>query len=392
MKEDPIQSDSDETVDDDTLENEELRADSGDVTRLASSAELRDLARLRAAAPRRRSFVFGLVIVLQLGVLAALVAVLIGRNEKSISWPGALTGKYDDSRRLLFVDDETALLVYWPNDARNIVSGDGTNCIDVVTAVGRDRTVPFHLQVACQTLTNGLRTTTRQSYEAWKRARTQDKWHFNVADERIVFLNDSENGYPAWSIDYIRENAGSILSGRALYIRHLGREVVVLRELPMSARGRAENLLDDYTCIVANLAAVRARFEIPEVREPGPVKDLLFDAYGALQNGFLAADWQKLDRAIRTAILTARESGDRRLQQDAQALYSTFRTKLQNWYVRQCLEFQLLNAPPHDGEMSGGTEKRMAERTAIRRECARRLPKESDRRQRRVANDDWSLP
>ena len=392
MKEDPTQRDPDETADDETRGDEVLRADSGDATRLASSAELRDLARLRAAAPRRRSFLFGFVIVLLLGVLAAMVAVLLGRNEKSITWPGELTGEYDDSRRLLFVDDETALLVYWPNDSRNIVSGDGTNRIDVVTAVGRDRTVPFHLQVTSEALTNGLQITTRQSYEAWKRARTQEKWYFNVSDEGVVFLNDSENGYPAWSIDYIRENAGSVLAGRALYIRHLDREVVVLRELPMSARGRAENLLDGYTCIVANLAAVRARFEIPEAREPGPVKDLLFDAYGALENGFLAADWQKLDRAIRTAILTARENGDRRLQQDAQALYSTFRTKLQNWYVRQCLEFQLLNAPPRDGATSGGSEKRIAERTAIRRECARRLPKESDRRQRRVANDDWSLP
>lgn len=382
MRTEQIQPDPDETADDVTSE--------GDVTRLASVAELSDLARLRAKEPRRRNFAFGFVICLLLGVLAALVAVMLGREEKSITWPGEVEDDFHDARRLLFVDDGTALLVYWPESPQNVVTGDGTNLIDVVTAVGRNRTVPFHLCVTCGTLTNGLRVTTQESFEAWKRGRIADKWSFKASAERLIFLNNSENGYPAWSVDYVRGNGDSMLSGRAIYIRHLDREVVVLRELPGSLRGRAEYLLDGYPCIAANLSVVRARFEIPAEREPGRVSDLVSEAYDDLQNGFLAADWRRLDRMLRTVILTAREEGDRRLLQDATLLYSTFRMKLQNWYVRECLQFQLLDEKKGDRGMD--EKVRAANRTAIRRECASRLPNESDCRQRRIANDDWSLP
>ena len=180
MRTEQIQPDPDETADDVTSE--------GDVTRLASVAELADLARLRAKEPRRRNFAFGFVIFLLLGVLAALVAVMLGREEKSITWPGEVDNDFHDARRLLFVDDGTALLVDWPESPRNVVTGDGTNLIDVVTAVGRNRTVPFHLCVTCGTLTNGLRVTTQESYEAWKRGRIADKWSFKASAERLIFL------------------------------------------------------------------------------------------------------------------------------------------------------------------------------------------------------------
>lgn len=386
MKEEPIYPDQDDTRDD---TRDETR-DGGDVTRLASEAELADLARLRAKEPQRRKFVFGVVIFLLLGVVMAMVAVLLGRNEKSITWPGEVDDDFDDVRQLLRIDDGTALLVYWPNDPRNVVSGDGTNLIDVVTAVGRDRDVPFHLNVTCETLTNGLRMTTIDSYRAWKRAREQDKWTLNAADEQLVFLNNSESGYPAWAVDYGREAEGFVFVGRALYIRHLDREIVVLRELPISFSGRTKNLLDGYLCIAANLTAVRARFEIPAERESGRPRDLVFSAYKDLQGGFLAADWRRLDRMLRTAILEALEKDDQRLLQDAKSLYAVLREKMQTWYVRACLNFQQLDDPTQSDVLEEGV--RCAGRTAIRLECARRLPDESDCRQLRIANDDWSLP
>lgn len=388
MKEEPTQHDPDETADDETRDNEPAR-DDGDVTRFASEAELSDLARLRAKEPRRRNLVFSIVIFLLLGALAAMVAVLLVRHEKSITWPGELSDDFDDARRLLRVGDDVALLVYWPNDPENVVTGDGTNLIDVVTAVGRDRSVPFHLRVTQSVLTNGLRVTTAESYRDWKRARTQDGWYFDSFGERLIFLNKSESGYPAWSIGYARANAGSVLSGRALYIRHIDREIIVLREMSLSDRGRASDMLDNYPCIAANLTAVRARFEIPAERVPGRPLDLALAAYNDLQNGFLAADWRQLDRTIRTVILSARETGNRRLLQNATLLYSTFRMKLQNWYVRECLEFQQLSDATRKARRSDPV--RFANRTVIRRECARRLPDESDCRQLRIANDDWSI-
>lgn len=399
MKEEPIQPDPDETADDETTGDEtggdetggdEASRGDGDATRLASEEELADLARLLAKVPRRRTFVFSTAIVLLLGVLATLIAILFGRHEKSITWPGEQTEDFHDERRLLHVDDGTALLVYWPGGPRDVVSGDGTNLIDVVTAVGRHRNVPFHLHVTCETLTNGLRVTTRDSFEDWKRARVQEDWSFYPTGERLVFLNAAESGYPAWSVDYVRGNTGSMLSGRALYIRHIDREIVVLREFSIADCGRAQKLLDNYACVAANLAAVRARFEIPAEREPGDPHKLINEAYGALQKGFLASDWRQLDRTLRTVILTARENGDKKLLQNASLLYSTFRMKVQNWYVRECLNFQLLNSSKRD---IGIREKVRAEgRTSIRRECAVRLPDESDSRQQRIANDDWSLP
>lgn len=401
MKAELLRPDPDETADDETLDEGIPRGDSSrdrkidanedrDVTRLASESELADLARLRAKEPQRRKFVFGVVIFLLLGVVMAMVAVLLGRHEKSITWPGEVDDTFDDVRQLLRVGDGTSLLLYWPNDPQNNVSGDGTNLIDVVTAVGRDRTVPFHLCVTQRVLTNGLRMTTLDSYRAWKHAREQDKWSLDTADERIVFLNGSESGYPAWSIDYGRIVADSALIGRALYIRHLDREIVVLRELPMPFAGRAKDLLDGYLCVAANLTAVRARFEIPDERESGRPRDLVLSAYKCLQNGFLAADWRQLDRMLRTAILEALEGGDRRLLQDAKMLYATLREKMQIWYVRACLDFQQLDDPTRRDGLEDGV--RRAGRTAIRLECARRLPEESDCRQRRIANDDWSLP
>lgn len=135
--------------------------------------------------------------------------------------------------------------------------------------------------------------------------------------------------------------------------------------------------------------ASHVRFEIPEVRSTRKVDEILEDAYTEVMSGFLSADWRQLDLELRSAIIAAEEAGDESTIRRAKRLYSVFRTRVQHWYVRQCLEFNELG---RDESGSTQNEKTKANRrTAIRRETAERLPVQSDLRQRRVAKDDWRV-
>lgn len=398
MEEPKKQPDLDETADDATATDEASAVPSSasagdaaaaadaDVTRLASEAELADLARLRTLAPRRRKRMVGFVGFLLLAFIAGLAVFSFRLVEDEISWPGEKGGTFDDTRRLLRVEDDVALLVYWPNGPQCVVTGDGTNLIDVITGVGARRDVPLHLNVRMKVLTNGLVTTTVDSYAAWKRARQKDGWLFDASSEKVTFLNEQESGYPAWQIDYGRKNGQSAFHGRALYIRHLDREIVLLRELSIAHWGRATALLDGYPCLAANLTAVRKRFEIPAVRSAGDFAEMTAQAYESVQNNFLSADWRLLDRMLRTLLLRSVESGDAQTLVNTKSLYAAFRLRLQEWYVRQCLAFQA-NSDPNPGKDRAFA----AARTAIRRECAIRLPDECDCRQWRIAHDDWSV-
>lgn len=362
---------------------------SHDLTRLASEAELKDLRQLREAKPRRRRVFFGVVVTALVAFIGALAFYALSLVEPTITWPGELDGNFHDGRKVVRVASDAALLVFWPIAESTKVSGDGTNVIDVVTALGRRYDVPMHLKFTQEALTNGWSVTSAESFSEWKHKRTLEGWAFDVASENEIFLNEFESGYPARSIDYYRGGSAGRVAGRALYLRHGPREIVLLREIPAEERGRADNVLNGYKCLAANDDASHVRFEIPEVRSTRKVDEILEDAYTEVMSGFLSADWRQLDLELRSAIIAAEEAGDESTIRRAKRLYSVFRTRVQHWYVRQCLEFNELG---RDESGSTQNEKTKANRrTAIRRETAERLPVQSDLRQRRVAKDDWRV-
>ena len=352
-----------------------------DLTRLVSAKEGGFLRSRRVAEARRPKKLLAAVL-LGLGALAAaLAAGGFFAYEEELTWPGEVSGAYDDGRKSLRLDADTAVLIYWPTSPAMTVAGDGTNRIEVITRIGKDRSVPFHLLAEANVLSNGFRVTTAASYAAWKDRMVKNGYAFDFTDEKMIFPNAAENGFPVWRIPF-RRNIGrsDAAGGNILYFRHYDKEVTVVKEVPLGEMLRARTLLKAFSCVGVSLKRVRRHVEIPERRVEGDLSELLSQCSNLLSVNPESADWNEADAMLRTVLVSAAEGGDRQLFTNAVNLLEYFRTLQQVWYVRKCLEYRQL-----EGDDVG------ARRTQLRQEVLGRFPDPYDHRHQKVAVDDWGV-
>ena len=352
-----------------------------DLTRLVSATESGFIRRHRISEVMRPKKLLAAVVLLLGGLVAALAAGGFFAYEDSLTWPGETTGAYDDVKKVFRLDDDTSFVLYWPNTAGMTVDGDGTNRIEVMTAIGRDKNVPFHLLAAVCTVSNGYHTTTAASYAAWKDRMVKAGYALDFTEETMVFPNDAENGFPMWRIPF-RRNIGqkNAAGGNILYFRHFDKEVTLVKEVPLGEMLRARRLMRSFNCIGVGLKRVRRHVEIPEKRVDGNLSEMLSYCFTRLSENPEGVDWVETFAMIRTVIVSAAEDGDKQLLTNALHLLDNFRVVQNVWYVRKCLEYQQTT-----GREAG------AVRNELRQEAQRRFPDPYDRRHHKIANDDWEV-
>jgi hypothetical protein len=249
-----------------------------------------------------------------------------------------------------------------------------------MTALGRDLDVPFHIVFDVRSLKNGFSIPTEKSFNAWSREMTEDKtFSFQGRRER-TFFRPKGHGFPAYTQNYIRTFGKIRWQGIATYMRWQDKEIVLMREVPLSHYQRAEELLDVFECFVVSASWVNTHWEIPETFFPGEASTLLMRAHNELAKDIDFISWNDLSLILRTLLSYSAAAKDNKMYDSVLPLWLEFREKQNIWYYQQCLAYMAYkNADDQDGMRK------------IINSCLRHFNQPDDYRHMRILKNMWEI-
>ena len=355
------------------------KAADGDCTRYASAAELDDLRKFNRSQKRRKKIVLGIGILTVIFILAGGYIVSELQVENPLTWPGEVSGRFDDGEFRTEIAPGGKCLVYYSKTPATVVKTNGNNC-EVMTALGKNMDVPFHLVFTVSTVPDGFRTTRRKSFDIWrKRVSEQDGFAF-LKDPELDFYRPSESGFPYYRISYTRQDKGFRWQGYASYMRYQDKELILLREVPLNHFWRADRTLQKFGSFVVSPAMTDRYWEIPEKRMPENSTRLLQRASLELRKNIAVAVWDELDWILRTLLCRAYEEQDSVLIAAVSPLWQEFREKQQIWYSQCCLAYQTYRTA---NDIEGMNR--------IINECLRRFPSQDDHRHVKIMKNIWTI-
>ena len=349
---DPAAAESEEATEELTEEATagESAAD-GTHTRYASPAELDELRSFSRSEKRRRKFVLVSGILLFVCIIAGAYAYTVFEQENPLTWPGEVSGNYNDGEVRTEIEPFGKCLVYFPKTAATVQRVDGNNC-EIMTALGKNMDVPFHLVFTVTPLPDGFRTTRRKSFDDWRKRVSEQNGFAFLSDPEQDFYRPSESGFPYYSVSYMRIDKKIRWQGYASYMRYQDKELILLREVPVNHFWRAEQVLRRFGAFVVSPTMVDHFWEIPGKRmEVNPTR-LLQRCALELRKNIAVAVWDDLDFALRTLLCRAYETKDQVLIDAVVPLWLDFRTKQQVWYSQNCLAYQTAQASQNLLEMT----------------------------------------
>ena len=351
----------------------------GDCTRYASAAELEDLRKFSRAQKRRKKLVLGTGILLALLILGGGYVLSVLELENPVTGPGEVSGVYNDGEFRTEIEPGGKCLVYYPKMSATVVKTDGNNC-EVMTALGKNLDVPFHLVLTVTPVPDGFRTTRKKSFDNWRKRVSEQQGFAFLEDPAQDFYRPTECGFPYYRIPYTRRDKNFRWQGYASYMRYQDREIVLLREVPANHFWRSDRVLQSYGAFVVSPAMVDRYWEIPEKRMEGDSTRLLQRAAMELRKNIAAAVWDELDLILRTLLCRAYENKDPVLIAAVEPLWKEFRDKQQIWYSQCCLAYQAYQAEENREGMN-----------RIINECLRRFPSPDDHRHVKIMKNSWTI-
>ena len=367
-----------ETVDEAT-EGTEAPA-SGRQTRYASEMELKDLRAFARRQTRRKRFYLaaGVTVFLLLIVGGFLYSELY--QENPVTWPGELSGQFNDGEFRIELDPAGKFMIYYPQCKMTKKQADGNNC-EVMTLLGKNLDVPFHIRLIVNTVPDGFVTTRKQSFDQWRtHASEKEGFSFLSLPEENFYAMDS-CGYPYYSIDYKRAAGKLHWQGFASYLRYHDKEIILLREVPLHHFWRTEKVLSQYNCFVVSPDATASYWEIPEkipdqISRTSLYKVLLENMRGNL----IACNWKDMKDRFALLLSSSGKEKDAGMMRDALSLWREFRDNQQFWYCQACLAYQMYDLRNDSGN-----------KYSIVTECLRKFPTPDDYRHIRITKNIWTI-
>ena len=348
-------------------------------TRYASPAELDELRSFSRSEKRRRKFVLAAGILLFVCIIAGAYAYTVLEQENPLTWPGEVSGNYNDGEVRTEIEPFGKCLVYFPKTAATVQRVDGNNC-EIMTALGKNMDVPFHLVFTVTPLPEGFRTTRKQSFDNWRKRVSEQNGFAFLSDPEQDFYRPTESGFPYYSISYTRIDKKIRWQGYASYMRYQDKELVLLREVPVNHFWRSERVLRRFGAFVVSPTMVDHYWEIPGKRMEFNPTRLLQRCALELRKNIAVAVWDDLDLALCTLLCRAYETKDQILIDAVVPLWLDFRTKQQVWYSQNCLAYQTAQASQNLQEM-----------TRIVNDCLRRFPSPDDHRHVKIMKNIWTI-
>ncbi len=368
---------SGETAGDDNISG--AVPDSSDCTRYASAAELEELRKFNRSRRWHRRIVLISGIALFLLIIGGAYIISNLQLENPVTWPGEVSGNFDDGEFRMEIEPGGKCLIYYPKTPATVTKSDGNNH-EIMTALGKNMDVPFHIVFSVSTVPDGFRTTRRKSFDDWRK-RVSEQEGFAFLDEPgQEFYRPSESGFPYYRMSYTRQDKNFRWQGYVSYMRYHDKELVLLREVPANHFWRSERVLQRFGAFVVSPSMVDHYWEIPEKRMTEDSTRLLQRASFELRKNIAAAVWNDVDLMLRTLLCRAYETKDQVLIAAVVPLWREFREKQKIWYSQCCLAYQTYQT----AENTEGMKR-------IINECLRRFPSPDDHRHVKIMKNIWTI-
>lgn len=349
------------------------------ITRYASEAELNTLKKLNRNIKLKRKAMLWMGAFLSLAIIAGSYLYSELQTEKILSWPGLNNNKVDDSEFHVDMGNGAKCLIYYPNMPRMTVN-KGKHFCEVMTALGQNRDVPFHLTFSVTDLKNGFFTTTEKSFLAWRRKMAEKESFSFQGEKERTFFRPQAQGYPAYKQDYTRTFGKLRWQGIAIYARWQDKEIILLREVPLVHYQRAKELLNVFRCFIVNVTWSNRHWEVPETFFPGDTAELLLRANRELSKNTEYISWRELSLMLRTILSRAAAAKDLKMLDSAMPLWLDFREKEDVWYTQRCLAYITYQ----NAEDQNGMRK-------ILNSCLRHFHSPDDYRHTRILKNIWEI-
>ena len=351
----------------------------GDRTRYASAAELDDLRKFNRSQKRRKQIVIGTGILVFVLILAGSYVLSELRLENPVTWPGEVSGNYSDGEVRTEIAPGGKCLVYFPKMSATVVKSEGNNC-EIMTALGKNFDVPFHIVFTVSTVPDGFRTTRKKSFDDWRKRVSEQRGFAFLEEPKQDFYRPAEGGFPYYRLAYSRQDKNFRWQGYASYMRYHDKELVLLREVPVGHFWRSDRVLQSFGAFVVSPAMADRYWEIPEKQMEGDSTRLLQRASQELRKNIAVAVWDDLDAMLRTLLCRAYENRDEVLTAAVLPLWLEFKEKQQIWYSQCCLAYQTYQTAENTAGMN-----------RIVSECLRRFPSPDDHRHVKIMKNIWTI-
>lgn len=349
------------------------------MTRYASPAELETLKKLNRNIKLKRKAVFTVAAIVCIAVIAGSFFFKEYQTENPLTWPGLLANKIDDSEYFIDLGNGVKCMVFYPNTPLMKVQKEKRSCA-VMTAIGKNRDVPFHLDVTVTDLENGFRIPSEKSYQAWYTRMSDENGFSFYGDRARTFFRARAHGFPAYKIRYTRIFGKSRWQGVATYMRWQDKEIVLLREVPQHHFVRAKTLLRLNDCFEVSVAWSNRHWEVPEKLVQGDPSELLLRAHRELSRNINFIPWKDLSLILRTLLAQAAINKDQKMYDSVMPLWLSFREKQEIWYTRHCLAYITCQ----NADDSEGMQK-------IKNICLKQFNTPDDYRHLRILENIWEI-
>lgn len=350
-----------------------------DCTRYASGAELEELRKFNRSRRWHRRIVLTGGVVLFLLIIGGAGVISRMQLENPVTWPGEVSGNFDDGEFRMEIEPDGKCLVYYPKTPGTVTKSDGNNH-EIMTALGKNMDVPFHIVFTVSTLPDGFRKTRRKSFDEWRKRVSEQNGFAFLDDPEQEFYRPTESGFPYYRLSYTRQDKNFRWQGYASYMRYHDKELILLREVPASHFWRSEQVLQSFGAFVVSPAMVDHYWEIPAERMTEDSTRLLQRASFELRKNIAATVWDDVDLMLRTLLCRAYETNDPVLISAVVPLWREFREKQQIWYSQCCLAFQTYQTAGNSEGMN-----------RIVNECLRRFPSPDDHRHVKIMKNIWTI-
>ena len=373
---------ADEATADDTDQSAGAEKGSGGHTRYASVMELNDLRTFSQRKIRSRKIFLSISILLFLVVVFGGFLYMEFNYENPVTWPGEVTTQYNDGEFRIELPPAGKFLIYFPKDklTKIIESEDKTSC-DVMTLLGKNCDVPFHLRLIVRTLPDGYLVPRKKSFEKWVETATEKQGFAFTSLPEQKFYTPENTGYPYYSVGYKRSDKNFQWQGWVSYLRYHNKEIIFLREVPFRHFWRAERVLERFNCFVVSPDARLSYWEIPDAVSLKKSKTELYGELLEIMWGHLISyNWADVEKQFAELLSSSYHQKDASMAKDALALWQEFRKRQQFWYCQECLAYQQCELNQDQEGM-----------IRIRNECLRKFPDSNDCRHDRIIKNIWDI-
>lgn len=348
-------------------------------TRIASAEEIDFLRRQdrKRKRDKKLKYILGFA-----GLIVPLVAVYWFKGEspeEKLSWPLTDRGLYSEKPFDMgdggFAGGRFSVIA--PLVPSTASHREKNGDLVISTRTGRDRDVPMRIVLSVKRSPAYLHEERLKTFNDWIAEISSGGGHWNFGQVSDLFFIGKNNGLPCLSVVYSREIENQSWYGEALFFRNGDERVVRLVEIPSSERLRGTGFLSDNAFLFTSEKFVGNHWEGASDLYSGNSADLLNEAKGLLVK-MSPATWNKIFMLLRSVLVSAAESGDAELKEQALEQLRKLRDSQRVWYNAQCIAYLK--------EKSAGNERAS---NIIRDTCLSVFSSGDDLRNRNIKRNIW---